>query len=240
MHWSDFLSVLLWGADLPGMAGGLAANVLAFAVAFAGGWCIAVVLALLRYAHAPVLGALIEVPVLFVRGIPVLLLAFWFHLLTPLLTGRPAQAFTSAVYALTLYAAISLSDMMLTGARSIAATEIDSARSLGLRPLAILRSVVLPQMLQRSVGSSASFATTLFKDTSILYIVGVSDVLHIAMIAGERNPQQLGTYYAAVALSYVVVCSAIAALGAALLRRAQRGYRLVGQVNRNANIIQPA
>jgi glutamate/aspartate transport system permease protein len=221
-QWSDFFAMLLWGADLPGLAGGLSANVLALVIAFTAGWCLAVPLALLRYAQVPVLGQLLQGPVLLVRGMPVLLLAFWFHLLVPLVTKQPAQAFTSATAALALYAAVSLSDMMLTGARAIAVGEIDSARSLGLRPLLILRSIVLPQMLRGSVGSSASFATTLFKDSSILYIVGVSDVLHIAMISGERHPQQMGLYYLAVALSYILICSAIAAAGAAVLRHLQQ------------------
>jgi His/Glu/Gln/Arg/opine family amino acid ABC transporter permease subunit len=225
MDLSTFLSVFLWGGDLPGPAGGLAANVMAFAVAFSCGWLAAVPLALLRYAQLPVIGASIHALVLLIRGIPVLLLAFWFHVVLPLVSGQPAQAFVSAVWALGLYAAVSLSDMMLTGARSIAAAEVESARGLGLSPLTILRAIVLPQMLERSVGSTASFATTLFKDTSILYIVGVSDVLHIAMIAGERNPQNLGIYYVAVALSYVVVCTAISAVGAAAIRRVQRRNR---------------
>lgn len=238
--WSDWFAMLLWGADLPGLTGGLSANALAFVVAFTAGWCLAVPLALLRYAQLPVLGLLLQAPVLLVRGVPVLLLAFWFHLLVPLLTGQPAQAFTSATAALALYAAVSLSDMMLTGARAIPVGEIDSARGLGLRPLLILRCIVLPQMLRGSVGSSASFATTLFKDTSILYIVGVSDMLHIAMISGERHPQHLVLYYLAVATSYILICSAIAGVGAAVLRRLQQPRPAAGNAPALRNVALPA
>ncbi len=215
-----FLLVLLsGGADAPAAVGGFAANLTVFAIAFVAGYVLAVPLALLRFAGPLWLAAPLSAMAAVMRSVPVLLVAFWCVLLWPLLTGQPAAPLGLAALALSVYAAVSLSDMLLTGARAVPRLELEAARGLGMSQLQWSHAIVLPQMLRRSIRSSTSFATSLFKDTSILFMVGVSDVLHIAMIAAEREPSRLLYWYLVVAVCFILGCQLISFVGRALCAR---------------------
>lgn len=214
-----FIDVLLMGGDSASPLGGLLANCAVFAVAFVGGYLAAIPIALIRFGAPAFLAAPVSAATSLVRALPVLLVAFWCNLLWPIVSGSASGPFAAALVALTVYAAVSLSDMLLTGARAVPEAEVLVARGLGMGAVHVQLSVVLPQMLRRSIGSVTSFATSLFKDTSILYIVGVSDVLHLAMIASEREPSRMIHWYLLVALGFVVVCQTISLAGRWVRRR---------------------
>ncbi|MBT0962405.1 ABC transporter permease subunit [Denitromonas iodatirespirans] len=220
MSTTGFVEVMLTGGDgAPSAVGGLMANCTVFAVAFAAGYVLAIPLALARFGGPRIIARPLSMLANIVRALPVLLIAFWCNLLWPLIRGQPSGPLMAALVALTVYAAVSLSDMLLTGARAVPPAELEAARGVGMGSLHLMASLVLPQMLRRSIGSVTSFATSLFKDTSILYIVGVSDVLHLAMIATEREPSRLLFWYAMVAACFVVVCQLISLVGRVLRRR---------------------
>jgi len=212
------LQLYLLGNFPEGLLGGLALNVLVALVAFSGSFCLGHGLALGRLSRHRVLrlacGAYVEL----VRAVPLLIVLFWFFFLMPILLQVALPPLMTALIALTAYASAYQAEFIRTGIRSVAPGEIEAARSLGLSPLATWLRVVLPQAHRHMLPTYASYFTSLFKDTSVLYLVGLVDLMQTGLIAAERAPGRMLEAYATVGALFFIVCWLGSRLASALER----------------------
>jgi polar amino acid transport system permease protein len=197
---------LLFGSIGEGVLGGLALNVLVAVAAFVLSFLLGHGLALGRLSRCKPLSWLCAGYVEAVRSVPLLIVLFWFYFSLPILLRSEPSPLWSALAALSAYAAAYQAEYIRAGIRGVAAGEVEAARSLGLSRLAVLLRVVLAQAHRRMLPTYASYFTSLFKDSSVLYIVGLVELMQAGLIVAERQPARMLEVYLTVAALFFVVC----------------------------------
>ncbi|MEL6912853.1 MAG: ABC transporter permease, partial [Cyanobacteria bacterium J06598_4] len=116
-----------------------------------------------------------------------------------------------AIAGFTLYSAAYLAENVRGGLQSIPRGQREAAKALGLNSVYALWFIILPQALKTVIPSMVGQFIALFKDTSLLAIVGMTDLLGMSQSI-LANPKYLGRYgevYLFVAAIYFVCCYAM-------------------------------
>ncbi len=159
-------------------------------------------------------GAVVEV----IRGTPALLFIFWIYFFLPVLTGLPSMPFLAGAVALVLHDGAYAAEVVRAGIASVPKGQADACYSLGMTYLQAMRHVVLPQAFRNMVPALINRAVALFKNTSLVYAIGVIEFFRSATIVNARE-QQSYTVYAFVAAVYFVCCFSLSRVGYRLGRR---------------------
>ena len=221
--------LLLWGGVL-GLAyvdttlwGGLMVNcVLAF-VAVAGALPLGILLALGRRSELRLVRALCVAFIEFWRGVPLLTVVFMATVMLPLFLpqGVNLDRLLRAMLALTLFTAAYMAEVVRGGLQGVGKGQAEAAYSLGLGYWRVQALVVLPQALRTALPSIVNTVIDLFKDTTLVAIVGIFDLLGVVNSA-LRDQAWLGLAregYAFAALVFFACCFAMSRLSARLERR---------------------
>jgi general L-amino acid transport system permease protein len=228
--------LLLWGG-LPGLPhvdttlwGGLMVNcVLAF-VAVAGSLPLGVLLALGRRSKLPVVRGFCIAFIELWRGVPLLTVIFMAAVMLPLFLpeGATPDRLIRAMAALTLFTAAYMAEVVRGGLQGIHKGQAEAATSLGLGYWRVQGLVVLPQALRLVLPAIVNTVIDLFKDTTLVAIVGVADLLGVVSLA-LRDQAWLGLAregYLFAGFAFFVCCFAMSRLSARLERRlAKEGPR---------------
>ena len=138
-------------------------------------------IALLRlYAVAPV-RALATAYVELFRNLPLILVVYWAFYVLPILTGIGLPPFATGLAALVLNVTAYNAETFRAGINSIRHTQVEAALALGMSRTQMLARVVLPQALRRILPVLASTWVSLFKDTSLVSVIAVSELAYAAM-----------------------------------------------------------
>lgn len=149
-----------------------------------------------------------------VRGLPLVFLVLLVYILgrAPLAWDLSPRA--AAAVALTLYATAYQADIVRSGLRSIPRQQVESAQASGLRPWQVLRWIELPQAVYRMVPVFAGHTVSIFKDTSVVMVLGVTELLTVARLRGALGT---GRHFllltALVALLYLAAATIIGHVG---------------------------
>jgi general L-amino acid transport system permease protein len=173
--------------------GGLMLNVLLTVVAGTGGFILGIVLALGRRSRLPVVR---WVSVSFIelwRGVPLLTVLFMAMLLVPLFMPRGVTVdnLVRAMLALTLFTGAYMAEIVRGGLQAIPRGQVEAATALGLRPWKVQLFIVLPQALRLVIPGVANTVIDLFKDTTLVSIVGLFDLLGVVNQA-QKDQAWLG------------------------------------------------
>ena len=169
-----------------------------------------ILLALGRQSKLPIIRWLSIAYIEIIRGIPLIGTLFMAQVMLPLILPpdmRPDRV-VRAIAGFTIYSSAYLAENIRGGLQSIPSGQTEAAKALGLNPIYTLGFIVLPQALRAVVPSIVGQFIALFKDTSLLAIVGLVDLLGIAQKT-LANPKFLGRYgevYLFVAFIYWVCC----------------------------------
>lgn len=212
------MSLYLIGGFPHAMLGGLALNLVVALLTFAASFVIGHFLALGRLSGNSLVRAAAAGYVEVVRATPLLMIVFWIYFSLPSL-GLRAPPFVAALIALTIYASAYQAEIVRAGIAAVATGELDAARALGLSYSSRLFALVLPQVYRKTLPCFASYFVSLFKDTSVLYVVGLVDLMQIGLIASERAPANMLQAYVTVGCLFFVVCFSASLLAAHLERR---------------------
>lgn len=182
---------------------------------FAGlmGLALGIVLAVLRLSPWRVLSVPAGLYVNLMRSVPLVLIIFWFYFLVPYIgawivgSPRPIQvgAFRSALVSFTLFEAAYFCEIIRSGIQSIRRGQVSAGLALGLNRRQTFLKVVLPQALRNMTPSLLTRLIVLFQDTSLVYVVALTDFLGAASKVGARDGR-LTELYVFVALVYLVLC----------------------------------
>lgn len=158
-----------------------------------------------------------------VRGLPLLGILFMAQVMLPLILppGTRPERVIRAIAGFTLFAAAYLAENVRGGLQSIPRGQIEAAKALGLKPILVLFLIVLPQALKAVIPAIVGQFISLFKDTSLLAIVGLVDLLGMAGSV-LANPKFIGNYpevYLFLALIYWIFCYAMALASRQLEKR---------------------
>ena len=146
---------------------------------------IGVVMAVARLAPLRLLRWLSGTYVEVFRATPLLLLLF-FVFFGSARTSLKLDAMTAGIVALTLYNSSVVAEIVRAGIGSISRGILEAGRSLGLSYLQLMREVAVPMALRRMAPGLVSQLVTLFKDTSLVSVLGVLDLLRRGRLIYEQ------------------------------------------------------
>lgn len=169
------------------------------------------------------------------RGLPLILLLFLVHQgLGGRRFGLDLSPRQSAVLALTLYTSAYQAEIMRAGLRAVPSQLVESARLVGASTWQIYRTVKLPYTLKTMLPAFTGQAISLFKDTSVVVVLGVGELMTSARTAlgsDIRNAAYWVPLYLLTGLLYL----AVALLMSRLARRWERQRPLADLVYSLAN-----
>ena len=139
-----------------------------------------IVVAMLRlYAWKPV-RALATAYVELFRNLPLLLVVFWAFYVLPILTGLGLSPLATGLTALALNVTAYNAETFRAGINSIRRGQLDAAMALGMSRVQALRRVIVPQASRRVLPVLASTWVSLFKDTSLVSVIAVTELAYVA------------------------------------------------------------
>ncbi|BAF86815.1 MULTISPECIES: amino acid ABC transporter permease [Azorhizobium] len=128
------------------------------------------------------------------RCTPVLVQLIWFYYAMPILTGIEMSAFTAGILALSLYGGSFYAEIIRGGIVSIDRGQTEAGEALGMVPSQIMRRVVLPQALKRMVPPLMNQSIIQFKNTSLVSVLAVPDLLYQGQVAAHDSYRPLELY----------------------------------------------
>lgn len=154
-----------------------------------------VLLALGRQSSLPAIRWLSVAYIELLRGLPLIGILFMAQVMLPLVLpgGVRPDRVLRAIAGFTLFSAAYLAENVRGGLQSVPRGQVEAARALGLNPFLVLALIVLPQALKAVIPALVGQFISLFKDTSLLAIVGLVDLLGMAQSI-LANPKYLGRY----------------------------------------------
>jgi polar amino acid transport system permease protein len=142
--------------------------------------CGIVVAALRLYGWAPV-RALATAYVELFRNLPLILVVYWAFYVLPILTGLGLSPLATGLAALALNVTAYNAETFRAGINSIRRGQVQAAMALGMSRIQALRRVILPQALRRILPVLASTWVSLFKDTSLVSVIAVTELAYVSM-----------------------------------------------------------
>jgi len=140
----------------------------------------------------------------FFRCTPVLVQLVWIFYCLPIVLGIELTNYISSIMALTLYVGAIYAEALRSGIQGIAKDQVDAAIALGLSPTQRMRYIILPQAVRIVIPVLLSNSVSLFKESSLVSTVGMSDLMYKGRIlsAITYRPIEILT---AVAIIYFLV-----------------------------------
>ena len=102
-------------------------------------------------------------------------------------TVEPPSFLVRAVIAITLFEAAYIAEIVRGGLQAVPRGQVEAAQAIGLPPVKVLRLVVLPQALRAVIPAMVGQFISLFKDTSLLAIVGFFELLDVANAVTQQD-----------------------------------------------------
>jgi general L-amino acid transport system permease protein len=230
------IGVLMWGGVL-GMPyvenerwGGLILTLLLTTFGIAAAFPLSILLALGRRSDLPVIRALCVGYIELIRGVPLISLLFMASVMLPLFlpAGVSIDKLLRAQIALILFAAAYLAEVVRGGLQAIPRTQYEMADALGLTYWQKTRYVVLPQALRIAVPPLVNTFIGFFKDTSLVLIIGLFDLLSTIKVS-LTDPAWTGfgiEAYLFAAGVYFIFCLAMSLYSRRLEHRPRAGSEL--------------
>jgi len=147
-----------------------------------------------------------------VRGLPLLMVIFWIYFLLPALLGKTVPESQTVIVGLTLFTSAYMSQIVRAGIEGIPKGQMEAALSTGLKPWQAMVYVILPQGLRNMIPSFVNQFVSLIKDTSLAFIVGVSELTHVGTQINNRTMAFPTEIYIFIALVYFILCYAFTSL----------------------------
>jgi polar amino acid transport system permease protein len=158
------------------------------------GFCVGIVLGLARLASRPWIHYPAVIYIEVIRGIPLVMVIFWFWFLVPVLIGRAVPEYWVALTAFVIFEAAYIGEIIRAGIQSVPKGQNDAATASGLSYFQTMWSVILPQAIRNMIPSLVTQFIVLFKDTSLASIIGMMDLTKAAQTVSEREIRPFEMY----------------------------------------------
>ncbi len=174
--------------------GGLLLSLILTIVGIVMSFPLGVLLALGRQSKLPILHSLSVVYIEFIRGVPLISLLFMAQVMLPLFLPPNVviDRVLRAMVAIIMFAAAYLAENVRGGLQAIPQGQYEAAYAIGLSGFQTMTYIILPQALRTVIPVLVSQFIALFKDTTLVAIVGLLDLLGIAQ-GVIANPKYIGT-----------------------------------------------
>ena len=174
---------------LPPLLQGCAVTIQVFLITLVLAVPLGLGLALLRISRFGILSGLVNGYIWLMRGTPLMLQMLFIYFALPFIPviGVRLPDFPSAILAFVLNYAAYFAEIFRAGIQSIDRGQYEGAKVLGMSYPQTMRRIVLPQVLKRILPPMSNETITLVKDTSLIYVLAMNDLLRAARGIVQRD-----------------------------------------------------
>ena len=158
------------------------------------GFALGIIIGLGRLARSPLVRLAATAYVEFFRGVPLVMVIFWFWFIIPILLRVPLPEYGAALIAFVVFEAAYLGEIVRAGIQSVPRGQVEAATGTGLSGAQTMRYVILPQALRNMIPALVTQFIVLFKDTSLASIIGYVDLTKAAQIVNNREIRPFELY----------------------------------------------
>jgi len=211
--------VLLHGSEAIGLAvvdtvlwGGVLVTIVVATVGIVVSLPLGIVLALGRRSRMPAVRLFSTIFIEFVRGVPLVTVLFMASVMLPLFVPNNFEPdkLLRALIGIALFASAYMAEVVRAGLQAIPKGQYEGAMAVGLSYQQRMRLIILPQALTITIPNIVNNYIALFKDTTLVFIVGIFDLLHTIEVARIdpkwAAPVTSTTGYAVAAIFYLIFC----------------------------------
>jgi general L-amino acid transport system permease protein len=230
--------VLLHGAPLIGLSvvstslwGGILVTVVVAAIGMVFSLPLGILLALGRRSKLPVIRMASVAFIECVRGVPVITVLFMASVMLPLFVPErfAPDKFVRALIGVALFASAYMAEVVRGGLAAVPRGQYEAANALGFGYWPMMALVILPQALRITLPNIVNTFIGLFKDTTLVFVVGIFDFLR-TIEAARADPKWAGpnttvTGYAFAALFYFACCYGMSRYARRMEKRLARSVR---------------
>ncbi|WP_272700683.1 amino acid ABC transporter permease [Desulfovibrio sp. Fe33] len=141
-----------------------------------------------------------------IRGMPLLLLIFWFYYLAPVITGQNMPAFSTTMICFVVFTGAYVAEIVRAGVVALPKGQMEAARSTGLSHAQAMQLIILPQALRNMIPSFVNQFVSLTKDTSLAAILGVIELTRTGVQVDNREMVASFEIWIAIAGLYFLIC----------------------------------
>lgn len=138
------------------------------------------------------------------RTTPLLVQIVWILYVLPLMTGIILTPFYSGLVALSLNVGAFTAEIFRAGVLSVSRGQTDAGLTLGMTRFQTMHRIIFPQAVTRMIPPMASIWVSLFKDTSVLSAIGVTELMFQARVVAVETYRPL-EIFTVVACVYFVI-----------------------------------
>lgn len=142
---------------------------------------------------------------------------FFFYFYIPISTGITVSAFITAIITFVLNYAAYFAEIYRGGIESIDKGQYEAAQSLGLDRRQTMFGIIIPQAVKRVLPAVSNEAIVLIKDTALVYVIGVGELLKASRSAVNRDVDV--TAFVVAALIYLLLTFVLTLLSSYLEKR---------------------
>lgn len=139
------------------------------------------------------------------RCTPLLVQIVWFYYALPILLNFSLPAWLAAGLGLTLYMGAFCTEIFRAGVISIGRGQWQAGRALGMTHIQLMRRIVLPQAVRRMVPPLVNQSITQLKNTALLYVVAVPDLMYTGSIVTAETFRPLEVYTSVAAMYFIML-----------------------------------
>lgn len=167
--------------------GGLSLTIIVAAVGIVAAFPIGIVLAFGRQSKLPIIKSASVAYIEFIRGVPLITLLFMASVILPLFfpEGLTFDKLLRALIGITMFQSAYIAEVIRGGLQAIPKGQYEAADSLGLSYWQKMLLVILPQALKVSIPNLVGASIALFKDTTLVLIIGLFDLLAMVHLTGS-------------------------------------------------------
>ena len=209
--------------------GGLALTLLIASVGIIASLPLGILLALGRRSHMPIVSTFSVLFIELWRGVPLITVLFMSSVMLPLFLpeGVNFDKLLRALIGVTLFSSAYMAEVVRGGLQAIPKGQYEAAMALGLNFVRMMALIVMPQALRYVIPSIVNTFIGLFKDTTLVAIIGMFDLLG-AIQLGNADPKWLGfgmEGYVFAAALYFVFCFSMSRYSQHLERKLHTGHK---------------
>ena len=200
-HWDfSFLWMYRWL-----LVTGLGVTVLYTVASILAGLVIGLGVGLMRLSRSWFVNAPLIAYIEAFRCTPLLVQIIWFYYAFPVLVGLDIPAAVAGFLVLSLYTGAFYAEIFRGGVLSIERGQWDAARAIGMRRRQVLRTVILPQAVKRMIPPFMNQSIIQLKNTSLLYVVAVPDLMYTGSIIVSDTFRPLEVYSSVAAMYFAIL-----------------------------------
>ncbi|HDF2328718.1 TPA: glutamate/aspartate ABC transporter permease GltK [Morganella morganii] len=203
-----------WSSVMPGMPfllDGLAITAKITITAIVIGILWGTILAMMRLSSIKIVSWLAALYVNAFRSVPLVMVLLWFYLIVPNLvqnvlgiSPKTDIRLISAMVAFSLFEAAYYAEIIRAGIQSVSRGQTSASLALGMTKMQTMRLVVLPQAFRAMIPLLLTQGIVLFQDTSLVYVLSLTDFFRTASNIGERDGTQIEMVLFAGAVYFVI------------------------------------